>query len=255
MKEPHYGLVCFKSVKTLGGSPYSVVKKASTFCLGPFSQLRMESSTGFILYRKQQGLSMLHQTTIVSWFKSLFFLLFLMFSTTSNSGSNASNLFWAYKVHNVLIIFQAVPTLSSSNFTANTKHLHNICTTSVQRPRRCSTLYKFYTNVLCLLGCVLLSVMYCWKLYAINLAWSLGILRASSSDLIVKQMLSMWSASIFIINTYAISTSKIYQPDISAIWSSMNISANFLTSLLYISLMLAASSITTRYHLPIVLAI
>ena len=50
MREPHYGLVCFKSVKTLGGSPFLAVKKASAFALGPFSQLRMESSSGFILY-------------------------------------------------------------------------------------------------------------------------------------------------------------------------------------------------------------
>ena len=35
---------------------------------------------------------------------------------------------------------------------ANTKHLYNIYTTSVQRLRRW-TLYKYNTNVLCLLGC------------------------------------------------------------------------------------------------------
>ena len=40
---------------------------------------------------------------------------------------------------------------------AETKHLHNICTTSAQRLRRYrhvgATLCKCYTNVLCLLGC------------------------------------------------------------------------------------------------------
>ena len=51
MKEPHYGLECFNSVKTIGGSPLLAVKMASAFGLGPFSQLRMESSSGFILYR------------------------------------------------------------------------------------------------------------------------------------------------------------------------------------------------------------
>ena len=35
---------------------------------------------------------------------------------------------------------------------ANTKHLYNIYATSAQRLRRCPTLYKYYTNVVCLLG-------------------------------------------------------------------------------------------------------
>ena len=50
LRDPYYGRMCFKSVKTLGGSPFLAVKKASAFGLGPFSQLRMESSSGIILY-------------------------------------------------------------------------------------------------------------------------------------------------------------------------------------------------------------
>ena len=43
---------------------------------------------------------------------------------------------------------------------ANTKHLHNIYTTSAQRLRRWPTLYKCYTNVLCLLGGIFDSATY-----------------------------------------------------------------------------------------------
>ena len=67
MREPHYGLVCFKSVKTLGGSPFLAVKKASAFGLGPFSQLRMESSSGFILYGFQHRVPHVHYKPLTSW--------------------------------------------------------------------------------------------------------------------------------------------------------------------------------------------
>ena len=50
MREQYYGRVCFKSVKTIRGSPFLAVKKASASGLGPFPQLRMESSSGLILY-------------------------------------------------------------------------------------------------------------------------------------------------------------------------------------------------------------
>ena len=38
-------------------------------------------------------------------------------------------------------------------------HLYNMYTTSAQRLRRCPTLYKCYTNVLCLLGCTIAALM------------------------------------------------------------------------------------------------
>ena len=42
---------------------------------------------------------------------------------------------------------------SGASIPANTKYLYNICTMLDQRRRRVPTLYKCYTNVLCLLGC------------------------------------------------------------------------------------------------------
>ena len=48
---------------------------------------------------------------------------------------------------------------------ANTKHLHNICTTSAQRHRRWSNMsYKCHTNVLCLLGTPMCCLYLHWHM-------------------------------------------------------------------------------------------
>ena len=72
MRDPHYGRMCFKS----GGSPFLAVKKASAFGLGPFSQLRMESSSGFILYIYITGFILLLLSLLILDASALVDLLF-----------------------------------------------------------------------------------------------------------------------------------------------------------------------------------